>query len=113
MAISAEIKYLVDEINRSAMNRYHTVPHEMIDAAVVAKAVARLRRERTVAALKAVDKAIRGHGVEYVRAESGRWGAYYVNMGDPYAATVMLQDHPREAVLVGRNWAVYIEKHDH
>lgn len=112
MAIPKSVQYLVDSINRREENRYRTIPHQRIDAAAVAKAVARLKRERTRAALAAVDKLIGGHGVEYIRADSGRWGAYVVNMGDTYDATVMLQDHPRESVIVGRSWGDYIERYD-
>jgi hypothetical protein len=65
-----------------------------------------------IEALRDIDEILQGHGVEYVLTDNKRWAAYYVNMGDTYSPTVMIQTRPRRSILVGRDWGSYVERYD-
>lgn len=62
-------------------------------------------------ALEIVNTALCGHGVEYIRSRQDTsreaLGVSYVNMGDPYAATVYF-DHHSGRFCVG-SWADLVE----
>lgn len=45
--------------------------------------------QRVEAAMKASNELVSGHGVEVFRGKSGDVVALYVNVGDPYAGTVI------------------------
>lgn len=64
------------------------------------------------AALSRVDDLIGGHGVEYLRSRTDTFrearGVEYVNMGDPYRATVMF-DLESERFIIGC-WGDVVER---
>ena len=67
---------------------------------------------KALATLREINTAMRCHGVEHIRTENGRWEAYYVNGGDTYSPTVMIQTRPRVSVIVAKNWGDYVERYD-
>lgn len=115
MAISKEVQYLAN--------------YYKVDAKALAALVKRLKAlpvtsrsivssgafsvdDAHIEALRDIDELLRGHGVEYVLTDNKRWAAYYVNMGDTYSPTVMIQTRPRRSILVGRDWGSYVERYD-
>lgn len=48
-----------------------------------------------------------GHGVEHIESENGRAEAYYVNMGDTYTPTIIL-DTKRDRVWA-TDWGTWME----
>jgi hypothetical protein len=61
--------------------------------------------------LEAADKILEGFGIEYIRTEKddqyGAHGAYYVNMGDTYVPTILL-DLDRNRVWA-TSWGDWVE----
>jgi len=95
---------------------YHGVEGHRLAAAVKRLKAAPKGREDSpgsaLSVLAEIDALLQGHGVEYVETTNARWGAYYVNMGDTYSPTVMIQTRPRRSILVGRDWGSYVERYD-
>jgi hypothetical protein len=87
-------------------------PKHKINAEELDKALRDLKDNPNKKNLNKVNDAMGGHGVEYVESENGKWSAEYVNMGDTYKSTVMIQEKPKKAVIIGRSWGDYIEKYD-
>ncbi len=107
MAISKEVQHLAS--------------HYGVDAKALAALVRKLKaapkgREDSpgsaLSVLSEIDQLLGTHGIEYVRTDNGRWGAYYANSGDSYGPTVMIQTRPSRSILVGRNWGDYVERYD-
>lgn len=59
------------------------------------------------AMLESANEYLRGHGVEYIESDNGRARAYYVNMGDTYNGTLLL-DVRRHRVWV-TTWGDWLE----
>lgn len=57
--------------------------------------------------LSSVDRILDGHGVEHLRSVNGRAEAYYVNMGDPYRPTLLL-DLGKDRVWT-TDWGTWVE----
>jgi len=57
--------------------------------------------------LETASNILKGYGVEYLRSENGRARAYYVNMGDTYETTLVL-DIPRERIWI-TSWGDWVE----
>ena len=53
---------------------------------------------------------LNAHGVESITSENERADAYYVNMGDTYTTTVLL-DLPRDTVFI-TDYGSYVEKEE-
>ena len=82
----------------------------------VHKEMTDLRNGRTPderVALQCIDDLIGGHGVEYIRSSQDTMrkadGLEYVNMGDPYRATVLF-DHAAGTFYVGC-WGDWTERY--
>lgn len=60
--------------------------------------------------LTAINEIIEGHGIEHIRPkDEGRHPSYdYINMGDPYATTILLRSDGR--LIVGC-WGDIVEAH--
>ena len=88
------------------------VAHGAEGAAFLRFALERWRDKqlRTREMLDIADSLLDGHGVESLRSDNGRAEAYYVNMGDTYDTTVLL-DLPRETVFI-MSWGDYVEKEE-
>lgn len=108
MATSKGVKYLIDTHGRKTK--------KTIKAVELSKAISDLKYASNSRAandaLERIDRILEGFGVQYVETDNGRWAAEYVDFGDPYVATVMLQTKPRVSVIVGRGWGDYVEKYD-
>lgn len=57
--------------------------------------------------LEAANSILEGHGIEYLESVNGRAHAYYVNMGDTYAPTILL-DTSSDSVRV-TSWGDWVE----
>jgi len=57
--------------------------------------------------LEALNVYLQGHGVEYLHSENDRARAYYINMGDTYDTTLVL-DVPRRRVWI-TSWGNWVE----
>lgn len=53
---------------------------------------------------------LEGHGVEHIRSRNGRAEAYYVNMGDTYNATILLDIHKNR--VEATDWGSWVEKEE-
>lgn len=60
--------------------------------------------------LQLANDILQGHGIEHVESANGRAEAYYVNMGDTYTATILL-DTKRSTVLA-TSWGDWVEKEE-
>ena len=60
--------------------------------------------------LSAVNDILDGHGIEYLESINRRAKAYYVNMGDPYITTILL-DLPRNRIWT-TGWGNYVESEE-
>lgn len=70
-------------------------------------------KNRSVRSREMMDQAdtiLDGHGVEHLRSVNGRAEAYYVNMGDAYTPTIILdvKKHRVEAT----DWGSWVEKEE-
>lgn len=57
--------------------------------------------------LEIADRLLDGHGIEYLRSDNGRAHMSYVNMGDTYTTTVIL-DTSKDAVYIA-DWGTWVE----
>ena len=57
--------------------------------------------------LEAADRILDGHGIEYLESRNRKARAYYVNMGDPYISTIIL-DIGKDRVWAG-GWGDWLE----
>jgi hypothetical protein len=57
--------------------------------------------------LEELDRYLKGHGIEHLESENGRAEAYYVNMGDTYNPTIIL-DTKRDRVWA-TDWGSWME----
>ncbi len=57
--------------------------------------------------MEAADELLQGHGIEYLESVNERARAYYVNMGDTYSATLIL-DIPRDRIWA-TTWGDWLE----
>jgi hypothetical protein len=53
------------------------------------------------------DGLLQGHGVEHLRSRNGKAEAYYVNMGDPYSTTIILDTGKDRVWITG--WGDWVE----
>ena len=70
----------------------------------------REREIRSQDMLSAVNDILGGYGIEYLESINRRAKAYYVNMGDPYISTIIL-DLPRGRVWA-TGWGTYVESEE-
>lgn len=57
--------------------------------------------------LEEANQLLHGHGIEHLRSVNGKAEAYYVNMGDTYTSTILL-DTQRDKVSA-TDWGSWVE----